>query len=114
MSRTAAQDVLTGTVVVHADRGGSHAGIRLVAEGLIKLQLSARSVGLFEAFYSSIRPVSLLYHEQAVASAGKLDLGATEFPFSFPVQPCGSAVRGYGRADSRGHESPPLHITGPA
>lgn len=79
-------------MVVHTDRGGSHGGIRLVAEGLIKLQLSARSVGLFEAFYSSIRPVSLLYHEQAVTPAGRLDLGVTEFPFSVPVQPCGATV----------------------
>jgi hypothetical protein len=37
----------------------SHSGVTLKVEGTLKLQLSARSVGLFEAFYSSIKPMQV-------------------------------------------------------
>ena len=35
-------------------------GIKLNVEGQVTLQLSARSVGLFEAFYSSLKPVQVM------------------------------------------------------
>ena len=33
----------------------SHQGIYLTADGVVNLQLSAKSVGLFEAFYNSVK-----------------------------------------------------------
>lgn len=38
----------------------SFSSIALAAEGSVTLQLSARSVGLFEAFYSSLKPLQLM------------------------------------------------------
>ena len=38
----------------------------------MSLQLSAKSVGLFEAFYSSIRPVQLLDFATELQGASKL------------------------------------------
>src|SRR4051812_47022334 len=62
-------------------------GIRLVVEGSVTLQLSARSIGLFEAFYSSLKPVQLLNQEFEVCAAGKFAAGTTEIPFEFVLKP---------------------------
>ena len=80
--------ILKGVVIVHG-RGAplQHDGISLVAEGSAALQLSAKSVGLFEAFYSSIKPVQLLVHSRELQPAGKLPADATEFAFEFELQP---------------------------
>lgn len=43
----------------------SHQGIQLVMEGNTTLQLSAKSVGLFEAFYNSLKPIQVLLAAQA-------------------------------------------------
>jgi hypothetical protein len=52
----------------------------------VQLQLSAKSVGLFEAFYNSIKPIPLLYYSVVVAESGKLPDGTTELPFEFPLE----------------------------
>ena len=59
-----AGEKVAGEVIVHGRVGSSlaHEGISLVAEGSASLQLSAKSVGLFEAFYSTIKPVQLFAH----------------------------------------------------
>ena len=51
----------------------SHNGIKLVMEGNVSLQLSAKSVGLFEAFYNSVKPVQLIYIPVDVAKPGKFE-----------------------------------------
>lgn len=71
----------------------SHAGVTLVAQGTVKPQLSARSVGIFEAFYSSIKPVTLLHEEVEMVSGGKFPPGVTELPFSFDVDAVDGQVR---------------------
>jgi hypothetical protein len=81
-------DTIKGTVQIHG-RGHSmaHEGITLHAEGQVSLQLSAKSVGLFEAFYSSIKPVQLLDFVTEVQGPAKLPDGLTEFAFEFPLAP---------------------------
>ena len=74
-------------VSVSSDSPFSHGGITLQAEGTIALQLSARSVGLFEAFYSSLKPVQLLQYNMEITPSGKLPQGTTEFPFEFVLKP---------------------------
>jgi hypothetical protein len=78
-----------GVVVVHG-RGATlaHEGIQMTAEGSASLQLSAKSVGLFEAFYSSIKPVQLLLFQKELSPSGRIagDAGA-EFEFEIPLQP---------------------------
>ena len=80
--------ILKGVAIVNG-RGTplQHEGISLVAEGSAALQLSAKSVGLFEAFYSSIKPVQVLFHQRELQPAGKLPADATEFAFEFELQP---------------------------
>ena len=70
---TRPQDTIKGAVVING-RGHSltHEGISLHAEGQVSLQLSAKSVGLFEAFYSSIRPVQLLDFASELQGPSKL------------------------------------------
>ena len=55
----------------------------MTASGSAKLQLSARSVGLIEAVYNSVKPHELLAAEIEIASgSGKIPDG-TEIPFEF-------------------------------
>ena len=79
---------VSGVVTVHGNGAAlPHEGISLVAEGAASLQLSAKSVGLFEAFYSSIKPVQLLAHSQDLQPAGKLPDGGVDFDFEIPLTP---------------------------
>lgn len=79
-----------GAVVLTSSSVSKHNGIKLLVEGQVTLQLSARSIGLFEAFYSSLKPVQLLTYEFEISPAGtKVPSGATEFPFEFTLAPCG-------------------------
>lgn len=77
-------------VIVKAPQALSHNGITISVEGTVALQLSARSVGLFEAFYSSLKPVELLKLHTEVAPPGKVPKGETELPFRFKLQPTSS------------------------
>jgi len=79
-------DKVTGAVVVLASGNIKHAGIKLFIEGTVTLQLSARSIGLFEAFYSSLKPVQLMNLEIEISPAGKIT-GKREFPFEFSLNP---------------------------
>jgi hypothetical protein len=56
-------------------------------EGTVTLPLSARSIGLFEAFYSTLKPVNIMSYEFEVAPSGKVGNGVTEYPFEFILQP---------------------------
>ncbi len=46
---------MSGIVVVNSRQEVQHQGIYLAMEGAVSLQLSAKSVGLFEAFYNSLK-----------------------------------------------------------
>lgn len=49
------QDVLAGVVVLVSKEAVQHQGISLTMEGVVNLQLSSKSVGVFEAFYNSVK-----------------------------------------------------------
>ena len=51
---------VSGVIVVNSASPMSFGGIVMTVEGAVTLQLSARSVGLFEAFYSSLKPLQLM------------------------------------------------------
>ena len=80
------QEKLSGVVVVTSQGDLSHGGIMLTIEGSVNLQLSAKSVGMFEAFYNSLKPVQLIYAQFEVAPNGKLPSGTTEMPFEVPLK----------------------------
>eukprot|EP00325_Prymnesiales_sp_UTEX-LB-985_P005825 CAMPEP_0174697850 /NCGR_PEP_ID=MMETSP1094-20130205/3604_1 /TAXON_ID=156173 /ORGANISM="Chrysochromulina brevifilum, Strain UTEX LB 985" /LENGTH=330 /DNA_ID=CAMNT_0015894919 /DNA_START=51 /DNA_END=1043 /DNA_ORIENTATION=- len=79
-------DKVEGVVHVHG-RGSPlpHEGIGLAAEGSASLQLSAKSVGLFEAFYSSIKPVQLMAYARDLQPPGKLPDGGIDFDFEIEL-----------------------------
>jgi len=82
----AEQEKLQGAVVVTSKTDLSHSGISLVIDGTVTLQLSAKSVGLFEAFYNSLKPVQLIGNTLEIAAPGKLPAGTTELPFEIPLK----------------------------
>ena len=65
----------------------SHNGISLHLEGEVTLQLSAKSVGVFEAFYNSLKPIKLIDYKIDIAKAGKLPDGKSQLPFEFVLNP---------------------------
>lgn len=50
-----AQEVVAGVIVLMCKEPLQHHGISLSMEGLVNLQLSSKSVGVFEAFYNSVK-----------------------------------------------------------
>jgi hypothetical protein len=65
----------------------SHNGISVVMSGQVSLQLSAKSVGVFEAFYNSLKPITLVDYKIDIQKSGKLPDGPSELPFEFALQP---------------------------
>lgn len=47
--------MLSGVVVITSKDSVQHQGVSLTMEGTVNLQLSAKSVGVFEAFYNSVK-----------------------------------------------------------
>ncbi|KAJ6662404.1 hypothetical protein lerEdw1_011817 [Lerista edwardsae] len=85
-------EVLTGVVVITSKDSVQHQGISLTMEGSVNLQLSAKSVGVFEAFYNSVKPIQLINSTVEMVKPGKLPSGKTEIPFEFPLQVRGNKV----------------------
>lgn len=83
---------VAGFVVIQSKNDVKHDGITLSIEGSVVLQLSAKNVGIFEAFYNSVKPIQLLNYSFEVSKPGKLPPGKTEIPFEFPLRPKGSKV----------------------
>lgn len=80
-------DVVSGAIIVQSQGSMRHGAIKIQVEGSAQLQLSARSIGLFEAFYSSLKPVNLLSYAFEVKPSGRLGSGISELPFEFTLQP---------------------------
>lgn len=85
------EDVV-GVLVVESRTDVRHEGLLLNLEGSVTMQLSAKNVGIFEAFYSSVKPVQLINYSVEIAKPGKLPAGRTELPFEFPLRPKGNKV----------------------
>ena len=85
--RVVVQDKVSGAVVVSSDAPLQHGGVRVLVEGQVTLQLSARSIGLFEAFSSALKPLPLLHVEIDVNAGSKLPKGSTALPFEFTLRP---------------------------
>ncbi|XP_030648651.1 vacuolar protein sorting-associated protein 26C isoform X1 [Chanos chanos] len=79
-------EVVAGVVVILSKEAVQHQGITLTMEGVVNLQLSSKSVGVFEAFYNSVKPIQLITSNIEVVKPGKVPGGKTEIPFEFPLQ----------------------------
>ncbi|XP_077563943.1 vacuolar protein sorting-associated protein 26C isoform X2 [Haemaphysalis longicornis] len=80
-------ETVSGVVVVESRAEARHEGLSLSLEGSASMQLSAKNVGIFEAFYSAAKPVPLIGYALEVAKAGRLPAGRTELPFEMPLRP---------------------------
>lgn len=86
-------DVVKGVVVVSTKSDISHNGLTLTMEGSVNLQLSAKSVGVFEAFYNSLKPIQLVHYNIELAKPGKIPHGNTEIPFEMPLRVKGGTAK---------------------
>lgn len=77
---------VSGVLLVCSKDALQHQGVSLSLEGLVNLQLSSKSVGVFEAFYNSVKPVQLVSSSMELVKPGKIPAGRTEIPFEFPLQ----------------------------
>nr|XP_009665931.1 PREDICTED: Down syndrome critical region protein 3 [Struthio camelus australis] len=85
-------EILSGVVVITSKDTVQHQGISLTMEGSVNLQLSAKSVGVFEAFYNSVKPIQIINSTIEMVKPGKLPSGKTEIPFEFPLHMKGNKV----------------------
>ncbi|XP_015127412.1 Down syndrome critical region protein 3 homolog isoform X1 [Diachasma alloeum] len=83
-------ETVAGLLLLQTSSEVKHDGISLTMEGSVNLQLSSKNVGIFEAFYNSVKPIQLVQYTLAVAPAGKIPSGKTEIPFELPLKPRGS------------------------
>ena len=60
-------------------------GLSVRAEGSVALQLSPKAVGIFEAFYNTIKPLKLLSIDIPLSADGKFPDGVTPVPFEFEL-----------------------------
>ncbi|XP_037814765.1 vacuolar protein sorting-associated protein 26C [Lucilia sericata] len=80
-------ELLTGCVQFTCPSEAKHDGIILTLEGVVNLQLSnSKSVGLLDAFYNSVKPITLFNSVYELSAPGKLSSGVSEFHFEFPLQ----------------------------
>ena len=79
-------DLVKGVVVVNSKGDLNHNGLSLTMEGSVNLQLSAKSVGVFEAFYNSLKPIQLVQYNIELTKPGKIPHGTTEIPFEMPLR----------------------------
>lgn len=59
------QEDLCGVVVFDCKTESRHEGITLTVEGFVNMQLSSKNVGIFEAFYNSVKVSCKLCGKQA-------------------------------------------------
>ena len=79
-------DTVRGCVAVSTKDPLSHNGLTVTMEGIVNLQLSAKSVGMFEAFYNSLKPIQMIQYTIELAKPGKIPSGTTEIPFELPLR----------------------------
>ncbi|XP_065161488.1 vacuolar protein sorting-associated protein 26C [Atheta coriaria] len=80
-------DNVTGFIVIQSNSDFKHDGITLIMEGSVNLQLSSKNVGIFEAFYNSVKPIQLVHMQCEVLPPGKLPADKTEIAFELPLKP---------------------------
>lgn len=72
-------------MIISSPKGFAHQGLAMKVEGSARLQVSAKSAGLFDAFYNTVPPMELVCLHIPVASPGKVPFGITKFPFEFEL-----------------------------
>ncbi|XP_074597553.1 vacuolar protein sorting-associated protein 26C [Brevipalpus obovatus] len=81
---------LTGMVSFDCKHESRHEGISLTVDGSVKMQLSSKNVGIMDAFYNSVKPLSLINYSVEIAKSGVLPSGKTDITFELPLRPKGA------------------------
>ncbi|XP_003740502.1 Down syndrome critical region protein 3 homolog [Galendromus occidentalis] len=79
-------ETVSGLLVLESQSELKHDGLVIVVDGVVKMDLSPKSVGLLEALVSSVKPIPLTQCSIEVLKAGKLPSGTNQFPFEFPLK----------------------------
>lgn len=77
---------VTGNIVFESKTESKHEGITLSVEGVVNMQLTSKNVGLLDAFYGTVKPISLITYNVEVAKGGKIPSGKTLVPFELPLR----------------------------
>ncbi|ALC45131.1 CG4074 [Drosophila busckii] len=78
-------EMLVGCVQFQCPAETKHEGIQLTLDAIVNLQLSTKTVGLFDALYNSVKPITLLQNSLELSAPGKLSAGNSEFHFELPL-----------------------------
>ena len=76
---------MSGVVVLNAPAPVAHQGLVVRVSGVVYPTLDPRTTGLFEALYSSLKPIEIMNNTIELYGPGKLPNGIS-FPFEFPVE----------------------------
>ncbi|CAF0836547.1 unnamed protein product [Rotaria sordida] len=79
-------DIIQGTVIISTPTSFKHNGITITVDGSVQLHLSGKSVGVFEAFYNSTKPVTLINQTIELAKPGQMPSLKTEIPFQVQLK----------------------------
>ncbi|CAF0750853.1 unnamed protein product [Rotaria sp. Silwood1] len=79
-------DIIQGTVIISTPTSFKHNGITMTVDGSVQLHLSGKSVGVFEAFYNSTKPVTLINQIIELAKPGQIPSLKTEIPFQVQLK----------------------------
>lgn len=79
------QESISGLLQIHCPTETKHDGITCTLDGTVNLTLGNKSVGIFETFSNSVKPLQLINNTIQLASVGKLSQGFSELAFEFSL-----------------------------
>ncbi|CAF3340156.1 unnamed protein product [Rotaria socialis] len=79
-------DIIQGAVIISTPSAFKHNGITITVDGSVQLHLSGKSVGVFEAFYNSTKPVALITQVIELSKPGHISNSKTEIPFQVQLK----------------------------
>ena len=80
-------DLVTGTVTVVTSKPKRFDSIKVYLEGKTQLEVSAREVGLFEAFYSPPEPIYWVKRTSELSRNGQFVTGRNTYSFELALAP---------------------------
>lgn len=79
--------MVAGLILLKSNSDVKHDGIFLTMEGSVNLQLSSKNVGIFEAFYNSVKVSTYLFYNELTKSPLDLLLIAQLMFYKFQIKP---------------------------
>ena len=83
-------DLVAGAVTVVSTKNKRFDYIKVTLEGKTELEVSARAVGLFDAFYSPPEAIQWISRPQEIARGGTFEIGKNVYSFELALAPTSS------------------------